>query len=544
MSRLTSALRRGAMPLLLALATAWPPRAVPAQGLDEYQSPTRQRAAWSALRPIAEPTADTPEAPSLPGLLSNWAPRVGLFWTLGLPAALPDELDSARTDVGVADLHRTGTYRDPLVAPTDIVNSYRLDAWRRPSARSGVVVSAELERRTLWGSLTDADAPMSSSPFVTTDTSTAPLRRSRLALDGAEGWRLGSWGAGVTLGYESMSEQSDFARQLRSDRSSAAGVGGALTRALLGPRLTVALFGRYLYRTEQLSVAGVPFADIAYPMLGLSEPQPLVLAKQAYNRLTTRDAVAGGGAIEGDAVGAHVVAYLTRERLREGQSTALEESPPTDYWTTGGWRGGAAVERSVAPLGVTIRATGEWRSGDGSATLANVRGTVLRSSEREFTGQVAARWAPAASPWMADGGVATRRFDRLMHDDLAELDTQLLSWTPAGWLELSRAVTTRLALSAGYAAAQYVPAARIPAGETLGPQFQRLLAPALEMQGTPALSQRVGLGARWRLGTTARVWLTVDRLRTTPGDVGIVAPFRPRGDRTGWDVSAGYTVNR
>jgi len=58
------------------------------------------------------------------------------------------------------------------------------------------------QERLDLGSQSDETEPYPTSPFVTTDTSTSPVRRTRARLEGVAGWTLGNWGLGIAVGYD------------------------------------------------------------------------------------------------------------------------------------------------------------------------------------------------------------------------------------------------------------------------------------------------------------------------------------------------------
>jgi hypothetical protein len=180
--------------------------------------------AWSALRPIELQARRLPFGTGLAERGLGLAPRIGLLWSGGNPAGFAQDVTESRSWLELARADRWGAYRRPLDA--DGISTWTLQGlgWR-PLGSGAVAGRIEFDsRRADVATGTDALLPYGPDPFVLVDT-TSPGRTSvHAVLEGAAGWRFGSWRAGLSLGVAMHRDHSLDTRFSRIGRSAMPGV--------------------------------------------------------------------------------------------------------------------------------------------------------------------------------------------------------------------------------------------------------------------------------------------------------------------------------
>jgi len=222
---------------------------------------------WSPLRPFGELSMPMPRVSPLQQLIELPPPRLGLSWTGGNPAGLPDEIDSAWTRLSFASGNISGTYHTPLEA--DNVKSFgtSLIGWRRIGSRAAAIGRVVVEHETVRGAYGAFATPLASSPFVPADTNRPVLARPMVALEGAEGMTLGSWRLGVSAGYAAAQDNSAHSAAALDGRSTTTGVTAGIARALTSVWRAGA-YGRWLEASESVDLSGNPGDVRVYPLDG------------------------------------------------------------------------------------------------------------------------------------------------------------------------------------------------------------------------------------------------------------------------------------
>src|ERR1019366_6815630 len=160
---------------------------------------------WSPLTIQGDLPRTLPSASvAMPSLLMP-APKVGLFWSAANPAAIPWDVNDSLVDMTAAHSAQSGTYRRPLDPQGAQLSQLSGTGWQPVGTRGALVGRVIFDRNTNnGGTRSDVNDPYGSTPFVLTDTSTSAVRQSRARLEGAGGWRLGNWGIGTALGYDTQ----------------------------------------------------------------------------------------------------------------------------------------------------------------------------------------------------------------------------------------------------------------------------------------------------------------------------------------------------
>lgn len=546
------ALRCGSRRAFASTALLLVPVLAAAQNRDAAGAPLRPMPgswlhAWSPLVPIADLPAHGADAAAL--LPAAWfrdgrarATGVGAFWLSGSPAFLARELPGRWNDVRAEGSRLDGTLRRPLDAGRVGGTVVTGIAWQPVGDRAAAIGRVLLEREALrgGGTYTSLSLPYSGSPLVPIDTTTPDLARNRAVLEGAMGWRLGAWGVGASVGYDTRAGNAELAGVPRSGRvaTSAIALGGG--RAL-GP-VRVAAHARLQGSAETLGLSQGSALPIIYQLEGYSEAEPRDPGGQGYRRRIERRAHAVGLSSAGAALGAAWVVFAERTRLREAQSSALVDDPPTDRWDADGWAWGAALGRawrdSALRAAVHLRGT----SAAGDARRFDLNDVIFRGDDSAIAASAELHVAPTRSAWSGAITAATRRESRLRRDGLARLSTNVTAWVPGGAVDVARTVGERMAVRAGYALATYAPVSAIPGGDSLGVVFQRWIAPAIEYESTPKLSQAVRIVTTWRTAP-ATLWVGAQYFVLSVTGSPTPTPFRPLGTRAGTRVTVGVVFD-
>lgn len=511
-----------------------------ADGVQATTTP-RWETAWSPFTPIAEvpwvPTSTT----ALPDLLGATAPRIGMFWTAGIPAAIPFEMRDQRIALDGAGAQDGGAYRRALDPVSPSVQQVTGLAWQPVGDWGGAVGRVVADREAA------SEAPFSTvvdpyvvDPFVLTDTTSPPQRRIRARLEGAFGWRFGSWGVGIAGGIEASDHSTVNARFAHLGRTAQPSAVLSLARTLFGG-IRLAAFARWTRGTETISLTPYTESGRAYSLDGYNDPDPQDISFAQYLfRRAARAAHAFGGALSGSALGASWVAYAERGYRHDHYFTAQIANPPTDTWDAGGWRGGGALQRSVLDSALLLTATMTYAAASGDARLAALQGVIYRGGAKTLDLSLDARWAPARAWTVAIRG-SWERMHWTGQDYIVGVRTDLVSWTPS----ITAAVARRFgafAVSAEGGMGWYAAQGTIPDPSKLGPVYDTLVAPSLGLAATPARPFAAGLAIQQRTGRGVSLMLAGRWQHLSPTTTAV--PSAPSGARWGWSTRVGVVVTQ
>jgi hypothetical protein len=492
--------------------------------------------AWSPFAPLADLPQRLPGAMPPPDLLSAPAPRVGLWWTAGVPAAIPFEVADRRSMFRTAGGRAFGPYRRPL--DPDDVTAFQTSAlaWS-PIARSGGAAATVLADREQAGAMPYAATllPYTSDPFVVTDTTIPVRRRVRARLEGAFAWRVGPVGAGAAVGLEESDERTIDSRFPHLGRTSTPAVrGGVVYTPVAAVRL--ALYGRWIAGTETMTLVPRTATGLAFLLAGYHDPDSTSVAQLAgFFRRSERAARSAGVAAAGTAMGADWVVFAERAIRHDRHFSVRISNPPTDRWDANGWTFGAAAQRHVGAFLVTAQARHETLRGDGR--LADLEGVVYRARENALVLSGELRYAPPGTGWTGAVTGTLSRMHRDRYDFIVEVGTDLVEWTPSAGLAVARDIG-RTSLAVGASGALYSAAGSIPDATQMGPVYTRLVASGMTLAATPALPlvATLSLGQRLGVGTTLLLDGSYASLGRRGPELDLSLP--PQGRRTAWSVSA------
>lgn len=497
---------------------------------------------WSALRPAADLGIPAPTGPLMPQLLALPAPRIGLAWSAGNPAALPDELDSSWVQLAFTAGGTSGDYHAPSAAASEGTVGAELAGWRRIGSNGAAVGRAAIERATLGsGTYAIFAAPAASSPFVPMNTSRPASSRPVVTLEGAQGVALGGWRLGMAGGYRASENNSNNTSAALIDRASAAGVVAGAVRALGGVR--VGLTARVLVESETAYLLANPFAVRVYVLDGYAsvEPADVQFGLQPFYRRSERTSSAFGAHAAGRALGAQWVVYGETQALRERQIPIVLATPPTDRWTTDGVLVGAVAQRRAGHVLATARA--EWNAARGEAQRSSDLGGIYQTKTSRMAVLGDVRYASATSPWMGAAVVSLDRAYQWADDRGARATSDVTVWSPALAVEIAKRIESGVVIAAGYGMAQYTPNAVVPSLEKRGRGYTLLVAPAVELAAATARARTTSADVRWRAaGREVRVRIWQSSLEPTARPDPSV-PLPP-GSRSVWGIAFGVEPGR
>jgi hypothetical protein len=494
----------------------------------------------SPLRPLGDLVHELPAPPRFPSILADPRPRPGLHWTGGNPAGLAFELTRARQEIrlGLADVH--GDYRRPLDPGRSGSLGFDASAWEPLDDVAGLVGRIAASRSSLDEIFANTALAYTSSPHVLLDTSGVALGQSAARIEGAGGWRLGGWGAGLALGYETMDTRTEDATVARAIRLTRPAVSAGLARDVGPARVGVHVRWQGLSQTATLTPRrGVGLLRV-YLVEGLAAPRMTETDIGFFNRDTHRDARAVGVSAAGVQGSVAWAAFAESATLREEQSTRMENEPPLDSWDTSGGVAGVAASSNVRgdQLQLFLQARYQWLAGEGRRADLPEEDLLFQADESRLSTVADIRYFPAPG-WTTALRLSVDRTRRDRQDHLVRLDFGLTTWTAGGAIEVARELGGGLALAGAASAARYTPVGGVPDPDVSPPALRRYVSPALILEATPADALGASLTARWRPGDRGDFWLRGRYETASPRDASPRPPLAPEGSRSGWAVELG-----
>jgi hypothetical protein len=436
----------------------------------------------------------------------------------------------------------SGEYRRPLDPGTELRLGASALGWTTLSARGGAIGRVVVERvEQRDGARADVLIPYTSNPFVVMDTLGDALGATAARLEGAGGWRIGSLGVGLGLGFEASETRTVASPVPRLRRVASPGVTAGLNYYLGRWDLEVGLFGRWQQTAQTIFVSSRAARTRVYVLGGYFEPVPLDLTEDVFLRRIDRRARAGGVSLGGRFLGVRWSLFARVDQLEEGQSSVLSNDPPTDRWNAGGWTAGFGAQRLVGHgrALVTLSARGSRLAGE--AFRADVEEVNFETDEQALNVSGEVRLL-RHNNWAAVMRFTLERENRQRRDVLARVGSDLKHWEPGAAIEVSRWMTFGLAVAEGATISQHAPWGTIPNPDRMGPAYRRYLAPELAVYGTETVSRSASLTLRWQARSDTSLWI---RGRSTTvsggGAIGRIA-FLPSGTRGSQTLDLGVTL--
>jgi len=521
-------------PAVLSLGlVALGPTTVQAQAATVDGMPDGQPSDWSVLATRA----------SLPRNLANplWSfrllvppPRGGLFWTGGNAAGLVEELDDALTLFRATATSTRGTFRRPLDPPA--VDQKRLEAtsWGNLTPRFAVLGRVVVERQRFDpGTRADEAEPYPSSPFLTTDTSTTPSRRTRSRLEGVAAWRFGRWAAGLDLGYDALEHETTEAGLVRRSRQAMPGAGIGVTFQLASVRLGAV--GRLRHRVETVLMTERAADGQVWQLEGYRDVVPINIAQSYYRRISENVPSFGLGVAGGDERGSWA-GFVERAAVRERRTRQQQNDPASDRWDADSWTLGASYRLRRGPWVVFATGLGTALSGEGDLAL-DQSGVIVTARERLARVGVDARWAPEG-PWEGSISAEFVHRRRSQENPLDGIEATTRSLVPAVRVEALRRVAA--AVRVGISAGLTLPTASgvLPNPAARGIVYQQLLAPELDYDARSKSAVWGGVLIEVSLSGVLAGWAAYDGGGLSPRGAGPTA-YGVTGRRTSSRLTVG-----
>lgn len=532
------------IPFRLALTAAVlfvPPLAEAQTAADDLWQQGRPSwmSAWSPLSRLGDLGA-APLSATTFGAIAP-APRVGLWWTAGLPATIAYELPDEYSEFRFAAAHAAGTYRR-VMDPQDVSVVQASALGWRPIAQSGGAAGSFVVDQETSGARPFAATlvPYASDPFIVADTTSPATRRVRARLEGAFGWRVGALGLGIAAGLEEGDHRTRDAGFPHFGRTSTPAVRAGLAWTPF-PSLQIGVYGRWTRNAETLSMGPRTTPGMVFRFAGYHDPDSAAVVGPAFSfSRSSRTAYTGGLAAGGHLLSTDWVAWVDRPRRINRHFSALVADPPTDRWEAEGWTWGGALQRWFLDR-LLFTGTIRRETLHGDARLADLDGVVFRSSESELTVSSDLRYVPVASPWSVITSYVLVRTHRLRYDFIAEVGTDLVEWTPGLTIAVIRRMG-RASVGLGASGVGYSAVGAIPDANALGPVYQSHVAPTMTLAASRARPLRVTASLGYQVGHATTLQLEGDYMSIDGSDTSL--PFAPGGTRTSWAFGVRVTTSR
>lgn len=509
-------------------------------GLDPDRDLPVWLRSWSALRPAADLPGRLTGAGTSSSAFLFGPPRVGLFWSAGNPAALATDLADARTDFTFGWGRQQGDYRRPLDPTASRLIQLQALSWKPVSDRFSVLGRVLFDQdRYEPGTRSDRSEPFGSSPFVTTDTSATPVRRTRVLLEGVVSRRLGAWNLGATLGYAARDHNTILSGVLRRTRLVTPGIVGGASRRI--GSVDLGLHARYRYQSETIRVIEISEEARVYELIGYREPVALNLQPDYYRR-REEDGFTWGVSAAASLGQARITLFAERNTTGERLWVQETNDPVQDRWDADGMVAGAALRWPLSENWL-LSIQSRYVSLDGEADVgSDSAGVIFAAEESSLDADAELRLNPGGGGWVGalTLGVAAR--DRRRTDLALALPTEVKSTTPRVQLEVGRQMGERLFLSLGGSFAHYGANSLIPDPATRGPLYRYYYAPEFGLYATDAGAVAGVLLTRYRVARTASLWLNLRTERLTPSSGATPVPLAPSGSRTATSLVVGATL--
>jgi hypothetical protein len=497
---------------------------------------------WSPLAPMGDLVRWTAPTPVFPLVTVAPAPRVGLAWTAGNPAALTRDAADGHTEFRTATREERGGYRRPLDPGQTSSFLGSATGWRPVGDAGGVSGGVTIERAALAGGAYAAlDEPHGMTPHSLADSSGTDLGRTLARLEGAGGWRLGGWGLGLGLGYQSWDTRTGVSQVPRFRYGSRAGASVGVTRDLASGRATVGAHARWRSEVHRLTLFTRLAETTVFRFEGYGEPTRAHIGHRAvpgYSRRIHREGMAAALSAEVRVAGVRGVAFGEASSLDERQFERLNvNDPPTDDWNTRGRAAGIAAEAGSPEGGPQIVAMLRWSSVSGEAMRAGLEeeGVLFEADESVLDGALHLRFEPGAG-WKTGAHLSIVREDRTRIDRLARVRSSVQAWRPALAVEAARNLNDRFTLGAGAGLAWYTPSGGIPDPSHRGERYRAWIGPELAYLATPSRTL-AGVGSlRWLRPGGQALSLEARYDQAAARDHSPILPLTPSGSRSAWNL--------
>lgn len=500
--------------------------------------------AWSPLVPLGELPRTLPGVElGFANLLTLPAPRIGLFWTAGNPAALPREVGELRTEFQVGSIDRSGDFRRPFDPGDETHQLVAGQVWGPLGSKGAGIGRMVVDHGSFKDqAFSDVLVPYSTEPFTVIDTLGEETSRTAVRIEGAGGWQLGRLGLGLGFGYAQQETRTVESAVPVLNRTANPGVTGGVTYDLADGKVHVGVYGRWQQTAEVVSILSVAAASRVFRFSGFDDPVPINLVATFFSQRFNRKAWAAGGAVGAELGAVSWTVFAQREDLTsENFSTTFGEGM-ADHWDADGWTAGGAAQVELASRHLLLTVDARYSNITGEERRAEIDGVPFTADETRWhvNGELRAN---SDNGWEAALRLGIKREDRTRSDGLAIASTDIRSWRPAAAFEVARWLGPTFAVSGGVAVSEYNPSGSVPKATTLGPIYQNWLAPAAALEATEATAHAFMGTLRWQARATLGFWVQVRSESASPPDnrSGLL-PGAPSGDRDRFRAAFGVVL--
>ena len=494
---------------------------------------------WSPLARIGDLPRNAPLLTPAAAQAFEPDPRIGLFWSGRNPAGLAWEAGTPWAELGASAAGTKGSYRRPLDPGASALRGLDAIAWKPIGTRTAMAGHVSFADVTLApGTFATTLEPYASVPFTVTDSTRSDHSLSRVALEGAAGWRVGRFGIGASIGIDATNGHSRTTGVPRTNQASRPAVVLGIARNIAGDAARVGLHGRWTRAAETAEVFSITSATVVTRLNGFAEPLLFTLpAGQSYYRRREADGRAAGLEAAGRTRGWDWAAHAEAGRLRERQWSQRSADPPTDTWNARSINAGAELKRELLDARALLTVTARWERNTGTARLADEDSAVFRAVESValFGGDL--RWRAAGSPWGARVEV-TIAYDHRDRGDAAGtgLRTRLHGRTTRFAAEFTRELTDRVSVAGGLARTAWDARGSAPKPIHYPRDIRPLAGGEAAFEATPSRSRAATFAALLdaTASTSFRLGFRADRLG--PRGSWITYDLAPEGTRTEWGV--------
>lgn len=489
--------------------------------------------AWSPLVPLGELPRTLPGVElGFADLLILSAPRIGLFWTAGNPAALPREVGELRTEFQVGSVDHSGDFRRPFDPGDETHQVVAGRVWGPLGSKGAGIGRVVVDHGSFKNqAFSDLLVPYSTEPFTVIDTLGEETSRTAVQLEGAGGWQLGRLGLGLGFGYAQQETRTVESAVPVLNRTANPGVTGGVTYDLAGGKVHIGTYGRWQQTAETVSILSVAAASRVYRFGGFNDPTPINLVATFFSQRFNHKAWAAGATVGAELGAVSWTAFAQREDLTSENFNTTFGEGMADNWDADGWTAGAAAQADLAAHHLLVTVDARYSNITGEEKRAEIDGTPFTTDETRWhvNGELRGK---SDNGWEAALGLGIKREDRRRSDGLAEAATDIRAWRPAAALEVAHWLSATVALSGGVAVSEYNPSGSVPLAATLGPVYQNWLAPAVALEVTEATAHAFMGTLRWQARAALGFWVQVRSESASPPDnrSGLL-PGAPRGDR-------------
>ncbi len=473
-------------------------------------------------------------------LLTRPGPRVGLFWTAGNPAGLPFELEDTRVDFSFSLARDVGDYRRPLDPGSRARGTLEGTGWRRLGPGGAVIGGLSVRRASLTeGVFSDVLVPYGASPFVVLDTIGDAQNRTIARIEGAGGWRFGRVAVGLGLGYESEDTRTKRTNVPRTNTTATPGATVGVAWDVPGGTLRIGAHARWQQTALRLSIFSLGAPSRVYAPDGYTEPVAFDLSADIFQRRFERTARAAGASAEVRLGAGLWVGYAQREALSEDRFSPRTNDPLTDEWDADGWSVGAATIQPLGPLSLWVES--RYTALDGEGVRGDIALRSFTSADRAWHAAVRVTWQ-GSERWQAALDAAVRRRTTERTDLIEQVRADIRSWSPSIAFEVARSFGRRFGVSLAGSAIRYSATASTPDPSAIGPAYTRWIAPELGLLATGGTGFAGRSAFRLALSDGNAVWVRIQARSASPDEAFAGFGDSPHGDRTGWLVTVGVTL--